>query len=140
MVLRREPWRFKDLGCSSYNKNYVCSVLEVREVGPSELELDFAARGDNSLGALQFAEASVIQWNCDASNSQALKGDFPKSRRFTRPGTRPRSTTYTTNTDEVKEGTMRFDVRPSEVESFIFGESGYSVLELFIKDRLQNEP
>ena len=50
MVLRREPWRRQNLGCSRYNNNYACHVRELREVGPAELELDFAAHGDNSLG------------------------------------------------------------------------------------------
>lgn len=106
----------------------MCSVLEVREVGPLELELDFVAMGDNSLGALQKAEASVIKW-VDHQRDPEWGFIF-----FAQPG----STTFTTNTDEVKKGTMRFcNVRPSEVEEFRFGESGYSTLELFIKNRLQ---
>eukprot|EP00438_Fugacium_kawagutii_P034227 Skav225920 [mRNA] locus=scaffold1500:221395:221976:- [translate_table: standard] len=129
MVLRRAPWCFKDLGCSSYNENYVCSVLEVREVGPLELELDFIARGDKSLGALPEAEASVIKWLDHTRDSDWALINFSQ----------PRSITFTTNTDEVKKGTMRFDVRPSEVESFSFGERGYSELEFWIKNRLQNE-
>ena len=117
MVLRREPWRRQNLGCSRYNNNYACHVRELREVGPAELELDFAAHGDNSLGPLQKAEASVLVWESEAGATDDS------------PATAWCRVNFTVETERRKEGTMTFSNVPTSGRvSFIFGEGGYSHL------------
>lgn len=151
MVLRREPWRRQNLGCSRYNNNYACHFRELREVGPAELELDFAAHGDNSLGPLQKAEASVLVWESEAgatddSPATSLgeiefifqgRGRVDPQRQqlleLLRDPPRLRKArgrvNFTVETERQKEGTMTFSNVPTSGRvSFIFGEGGYSHL------------
>ena len=149
MVLRREPWRRQNLGCSRYNNNYACHVRELREVGPAELELDFAAHGDNSLGPLQKAEASVLVWESEAGATDdspatslgeiefIFQGRVDPQRQqlleLLRDPPRLRKArgrvNFTVETERQKEGTMTFSNVPTSGRvSFIFGEGGYSHL------------
>ena len=145
MVLRRDPWRLKNLGCSKYNRDYACSVLEVREVGPAELELDFSAKGNNSLGPLQKAERSVLIWPADRQDLTETQHDattfnLQNVAFYLEGGINPRCfktsncrVRFSVETDELKEGTMSFaNVPTTGVVSFVFGEGGYSKLDMTI--------
>ena len=84
-------------------------------MGPAELELDFAAHGDNSLGPLQKAEASVLVWESEAGATDLYHG------------TAWCRVNCTVETERRKEGTMTFsNVPTSGWVSFIFGKGGYS--------------
>mmetsp|Transcript_38318 Transcript_38318/g.60524 ORF Transcript_38318/g.60524 Transcript_38318/m.60524 type:complete len:247 (-) Transcript_38318:129-869(-) len=138
MVLRREPWCRQNLGCSRYNNNYACHIRELREVGPAELELDFSAEGDNSLGPLQKAERSVLVWEAGATD--ALRVD--PQRRRDRPCLRTARgrVNFTVETKRLKEGTMTFSNVPTSGRvSFIFGEGGYSQLTMTLGPEEENE-
>jgi len=135
MVLKRDPWRISTVGQSCYNSEYLCKVIELREVGPHALELDFSAFGDNSLGPLQKAERSVLIWECP--NPRSLRDPIEdvtffagEPHRFKKARSRVH---FTVDSDTHKEGTMTFtDVPTRGKVSFIFGESGYSKLDIDI--------
>lgn len=135
MVLKRDPWRISTVGQSCYNSEYLCKVIELREVGPHALELDFSAFGDNSLGPLQKAERSVLIWECP--NPRSLRDPIEdvtffagEPHRFKKARSRVH---FTVDSDVHKEGTMTFtDVPTRGKVSFIFGESGYSKLDIDI--------
>lgn len=150
MVLRREPWCRQNLGCSRYNNNYACHIRELREVGPAELELDFSAEGDNSLGPLQKAEGSVLVWDSEAGATDdspatslgeiefIFQGRVDPQRQLLellRDPPRLRKAkgrvNFTLETERLKEGTMTFSNVPTSGRvSFIFGEGGYSQLTM----------
>ena len=143
MVLKREPWKIKEPGQSKYNEDYVCSVLEVREVGPNSIELDFSVRGDGSLGNLQKSEASRLLWASEGAKQDEPEGrlgrldvelflfQFREAHGHLNKSSRASQVQHRVNDNKLKEGTMTFtDVPTSGTLSFVFGEGGYSALEM----------
>ncbi|CAE7289854.1 unnamed protein product [Symbiodinium natans] len=104
-VCRRTPAR----GC--YNANYVCTVLQVRQVGWGMLDIDISVLGDGSLGGPQ----------------------TPGPRAH---GALPMAVTLDVDQEDQKQGTLPFENVPTSGEvSFIYGVNGYDPLVLNLDGR-----
>ena len=140
-VLKRETWILKDCGASSYNQDYFCRVLELREVGPCALELHFRATGDGSLGPLQKAESSFLFWKSEGqeatSGTRRLDEDLFF---FLHHGLAPSGfqrahpkVSLEVDTEALKEGSMIFEEVPTVGSvAFVYGEGGYGKLDIEI--------
>ena len=137
-VLKRKPWSLKDCGASSYNQDYFCRVLEVREVGPEALELDFQATGDGSLGPLQKPESSFLFWKSEGHEGPRHLATHEDLFFFLHHGLAPSGVQRAhpkvlldIDTEALKEGTMSFEAVPTVgALAFVYGEGGYGKLDI----------
>jgi len=114
-VVKRKPIELESPGESRYNKNYVCTVLRVREVADRAFAVEFEVVGNKSLGRLQDPLASEL-----SSSSGGEWSLRPASHEFTE-----------TDFEKKIRGTLVYDNVPAETQvRFKFGNGWYSYLTL----------
>jgi hypothetical protein len=125
---RAEVFRMPQFKTSKYNDAYVCKLFGVRvDMDKMELQVDFAARCDSSLGPLNPPVASsLIGHHIVRDNTVRVH---------------PSSVTYTQEVDDVKyKGTMCFSLEQFGAEqalTFEYGNAGYSGVALHTMPRFQ---
>jgi hypothetical protein len=125
---RAEVFRMPQFKLSKYNDQYLCKLFGVRvDSDKMELQVDFAARCDSSLGPLNPPAASSL------IGKHIVRDDAVR--------VHPSHVTYTQEVDGVRyKGTMHFSLEQFGAEqalTFEYGNAGYRGVELHAMPRFQ---